>query len=78
MPRKLSVDEIPSIVENLATASRAAPEDGVELHGANGYLHDQFLHDVSNRRTDDYGGSIVNRARLMLETMDAIAIRSAP
>src|SRR5437763_1824720 len=48
-----------------------AGSDGVELHGANGYLLDQFLQDKTNRRTDDYGGSIENRARLMLEVTDA-------
>nr|WP_284734663.1 hypothetical protein [Sphingosinicella terrae] len=47
--------------------------DGVEIHGANGYLIDQFLHDGSNRRTDRYGGSIENRARLLLEVVDAVA-----
>ena len=46
--------------------------DGVELHSANGYLIDQFLQDVSNNRTDEYGGSIENRARFALEVMDAI------
>ena len=46
--------------------------DGVELHGANGYLPDQFLQDVSNTRSDEYGGSIENRARFMLEAMEAI------
>jgi N-ethylmaleimide reductase len=46
--------------------------DGVELHGGNGYLQDQFLQDGSNRRTDAYGGSIENRARLMLETAKAM------
>ena len=51
---------------------RAAGFDGVELHGANGYLQDQFLQDGSNRRTDAYGGSVANRARLMLETTEAM------
>lgn len=46
--------------------------DGIEVHGANGYLVDQFLQDVSNTRTDEYGGSIENRARFALEVMDAI------
>jgi N-ethylmaleimide reductase len=75
VPRELEADEIPRIVEDFAHATRAAREagfDGVELHGANGYLHDQFLQDVSNRRTDGYGGSIANRARLMLDTVDAM------
>lgn len=76
VPRELAADEIPAIVDDFAQATRnarAAGFDGVELHGANGYLHDQFLQDVSNKRTDDWGGSIQNRARLMLETVDAMA-----
>jgi N-ethylmaleimide reductase len=75
MPRELAVDEIPGIVADFAQATRNAREagfDGVELHGANGYLQDQFLQDGSNRRTDAYGGSIENRARLMLETAKAM------
>lgn len=73
-PRALDRDEIPGIVEAYrhgAANALAAGFDGVELHGANGYLLDQFLQDSTNRRTDDYGGSIENRARLMLETVDA-------
>ncbi len=46
---------------------------GVEIHGANGYLPDQFLKDVTNRRTDEYGGSIENRARFLLDIIDAVA-----
>lgn len=46
--------------------------DGVEIHGANGYLLEQFIQDVTNRRTDEYGGSIENRSRLVLEIMDAV------
>ena len=75
IPRALDIDEIPGIVEMFAQATRnarAAGFDGVELHGANGYLHDQFLQDGSNRRTDAYGGSVENRARLMLETVAAM------
>jgi N-ethylmaleimide reductase len=75
VPRELSADEIPAIVEDFAKATRAAQDagfDGVELHGANGYLHDQFLQDISNKRTDSYGGAAENRARLMLETVDAM------
>src|SRR5205823_2126563 len=52
--------------------ARAAGFDGVEVHGANGYLLDQFLEDRSNHRTDDYGGSVGNRARLLLEVVDAV------
>lgn len=73
-PRALERDEIPAIVEAYrrgAVNALAAGFDGVELHGANGYLLDQFLQDRTNRRTDDYGGPVENRARLMLETIDA-------
>lgn len=73
-PRALGTEEIPGIVEAYrkgAENARRAGFDGVELHGANGYLLDQFLRDCTNKRTDAYGGSIENRARLMLETVDA-------
>jgi 2,4-dienoyl-CoA reductase-like NADH-dependent reductase (Old Yellow Enzyme family) len=73
-PRALARDEIPGIVEDFRRGARnaqAAGFDGVELHGANGYLLDQFLQDGSNHRDDDYGGPIENRARLMLEAADA-------
>jgi N-ethylmaleimide reductase len=75
IPRKLAIDEIPAIVADFARATRNARTagfDGVELHGANGYLQDQFLQDGSNQRTDAYGGSIENRARLMVETTKAM------
>ncbi|WP_430913863.1 alkene reductase [Methylobacterium sp. sgz302541] len=74
-PRELGEGEIAPIVEDFAAATRnakAAGFDGVELHGANGYLHDQFLEDGSNRRSDRYGGSVANRARLMVETAEAM------
>jgi 2,4-dienoyl-CoA reductase-like NADH-dependent reductase (Old Yellow Enzyme family) len=73
-PRALERDEIPGVIEAYrkgAENAQRAGFDGVELHGANGYLLDQFLQDKTNRRTDDYGGSIENRARLMLEAADA-------
>jgi 2,4-dienoyl-CoA reductase-like NADH-dependent reductase (Old Yellow Enzyme family) len=73
-PRALCRDELPGIVEAYrqgALNAMAAGFDGVEIHGANGYLLDQFLQDSTNLRTDDYGGSIENRARLMLEAVDA-------
>jgi 2,4-dienoyl-CoA reductase-like NADH-dependent reductase (Old Yellow Enzyme family) len=73
-PRALELDEISAIIEEYrrgAENALAAGFDGVELHGANGYLLDQFLQDVSNHRTDEYGGPIENRARLMLEAVDA-------
>jgi 2,4-dienoyl-CoA reductase-like NADH-dependent reductase (Old Yellow Enzyme family) len=76
VPRALEIDEIPSIVAAYrrgAENAKAAGFDGVEIHGANGYLLDQFLQDRSNKRTDAYGGSIENRARLMLEVADAVA-----
>jgi N-ethylmaleimide reductase len=75
IPRQLETSEIPGIVATFAQATRNAQEagfDGVELHGANGYLQDQFLQDGSNQRADSYGGSIPNRARLMLETLEAM------
>jgi N-ethylmaleimide reductase len=75
-PRALAPKEIPGIVEDFRRAAlnaRAAGFDGVEIHGANGYLLDQFLQDGTNRREDAYGGSIVNRARLLLEVVDAVA-----
>ncbi len=74
-PRALAIEEIPGIVEDYRRAARAALEagfDGVELHAANGYLIDQFLRSGSNHRSDAYGGSIENRARLLVEVMAAI------
>lgn len=75
-PRALEADEIPSIVEGFqqgAVNAREAGFDGVEVHGANGYLLDQFLEDGTNKRTDEYGGSTGNRARLLLEVIEAVA-----
>lgn len=75
-PRALEIEDIRSIVEAFRRAAlnaRAAGFDGVELHGASGYLLDQFLQDGTNHRTDAYGGSIANRARLLLEVADAVA-----
>jgi N-ethylmaleimide reductase len=74
-PRALDISELPGIVEQFrrgAENAKAAGFDGVELHGANGYLLDQFLRDGANRRTDAYGGSIENRARLPLEVTKAV------
>jgi len=74
-PRALEADEIPGVIEAYrkgAENAKAAGFDGVEIHGANGYLIDQFLQDSTNRRTDRYGGPIENRARLMLEVTDAV------
>ncbi|WP_078815650.1 alkene reductase [Prosthecobacter debontii] len=73
-PRALELNELPGIVEAYRRGAQNALEsgfDGVEIHGANGYLLDQFLQSKTNQRTDDYGGSIENRARLMLEVADA-------
>ena len=73
-PRALDIEEIPGIVAAYrkgAENARKAGFDGVEVHGANGYLLDQFLQDSTNRRLDAYGGPIENRARLMLEVTDA-------
>ncbi|MDR3457467.1 MAG: alkene reductase [Verrucomicrobiae bacterium] len=74
-PRALELDEIPGIIEAYRVGgenAQLAGFDGVEIHGANGYLLDQFLQDKTNRRTDEYGGPVENRARLMLEVTDAV------
>jgi N-ethylmaleimide reductase len=73
-PRMLSDDELPGIVEGFRKAAQNAKQagfDGVEIHGANGYLLDEFLRDGSNKRSGPYGGPIENRARLLLEVTDA-------
>lgn len=75
-PRALEPGEIPGIIDSFKRAAANALEagfDGVEIHGANGYLLDQFARDSVNKRTDSYGGSIENRARLMLEVSKAVA-----
>jgi 2,4-dienoyl-CoA reductase-like NADH-dependent reductase (Old Yellow Enzyme family) len=75
IPRALSLGEVKQIPELFQLAARHAKEagfDGVELHGANGYLLDQFLQSSTNQRSDEYGGSIENRTRLMLECTDAV------
>jgi N-ethylmaleimide reductase len=74
-PRALEGHEIPGVIAQFKRAAenaKAAGFDGVELHGANGYLLDQFLRDGTNRRTDPYGGSIQNRARFPLEVVEAV------
>lgn len=74
-PRALELEEIPGIVEAYRKGAENAQKagfDGVEIHGANGYLLDQFLQDKTNHRTDAYGGPIENRARLLLEVVDAV------
>lgn len=75
VPRALELSEIPGIIEAYRKGAENAKEagfDGVEIHGANGYLLDQFLQNSTNKRADEYGGSIENRARLMLEVTDAV------
>jgi len=75
VPRALETEELPGIVAAFRKGAENAMEagfDGVEVHGANGYLLDQFLQDSTNHRSDRYGGTIENRARLMLEVTDAV------
>ncbi|MEO0511500.1 MAG: alkene reductase [Planctomycetota bacterium] len=74
-PRALETHEIPTVVDEFRHGAQCAKDagfDGVEIHGANGYLLDQFIRDGSNHRTDDYGGSIVNRCRFPLEVVDTV------
>ena len=81
VPRALETAEIARVVADFAHAARQARDagfDGVELHGANGYLIDQFLRDGSNVRTDEYGGTVENRARFLLEVFDAVAATWSP
>jgi N-ethylmaleimide reductase len=81
MPRALELHEIPGIIEEFRSGAERALRagfDGVEIHGANGYLPDQFLQDGTNKRTDEYGGPIENRARFLLEvTQGAISVWGA-
>lgn len=89
-PQALTTDQIKSIVANFAQAAKNAIEagfDGVEVHGANGYLIDEFLRSSANTRTDNYGGSLENRARFLLEVLtavtqaigsDRVGLRSSP
>jgi len=75
-PRALERDEIPGVIAEYVHGAKAAKDagfDGVEIHNANGYLLDQFLRDGTNQRTDEYGGSLENRARLTLEVTQAVA-----
>ncbi len=76
VPRPLEVEEIPALVLEFGAAAANAKRagfDGVEIHGANGFLVDQFLRDFANRRSDGYGGSAQNRARFLLEVVDAVS-----
>jgi len=75
-PRELATDEVRATVADHASAARNALRagfDGAELHAANGYLIDQFLHDAAHRRSDVYGGPVDNRLRFLLEVVDAVA-----
>lgn len=75
IPKALSVDEIKKIVQEYVSAAKNAIKagfDGVEVHGANGYLVDQFLRDGTNHRTDEYGGNVENRARFLFEITEAV------
>jgi N-ethylmaleimide reductase len=75
-PRELALEEIPNIIQQFRAAAHnalLAGFDGVEIHGANGYLLDQFLRDGSNQRTDTYGGSVANRIRLLLQVTETVA-----
>jgi 2,4-dienoyl-CoA reductase-like NADH-dependent reductase (Old Yellow Enzyme family) len=75
IPRALERTEIPQLIEAFRRGAQHAQQagfDGVELHAANGYLIDQFLQDSTNRRTDDYGGPVENRARLLIETVETL------
>lgn len=76
VPHELRVGEIPGIIAGFRKAAEnalAAGFDGVEVHGANGYLLDEFLRDGSNKRTDQYGGSVENRTRLLIEVIEAVS-----
>ena len=80
-PRALSADEIPGLVRDYGAAAgraRDAGFDGVEIHGANGYLIDQFLRDGTNQRTDAYGGSVAKRARFLLEITETVCAAWSP
>ena len=75
-PRALELDEIPGVIAEFVSGAKYAKDagfDGVELHGANGYLLDQFLRDGTNHRTDAYGGTVEKRARLLVEVTEAVA-----
>ena len=80
VPKEMTVEEIQSTVEDYVAAAKRAQEagfDGVEVHGGNGYLIDEFLQSKTNQRTDQYGGSMENRARFLIEVIEAIAASGA-
>lgn len=75
VPRALELEEIPSVIDQYRQGAKNALEagfDGIEVHGANGYLIDQFLQDCTNHRTDAYGGSVENRSRFLMEVLEAV------
>jgi NADPH2 dehydrogenase len=81
IPRAMTIEEIKQTIQDFATASEnaiSAGFDGVECHGANGYLADQFIQDVSNKREDEYGGSVENRSRFINEIMKAVVNAVGP
>ncbi|KAJ5391488.1 Aldolase-type TIM barrel [Penicillium cosmopolitanum] len=81
VPRAMTLDEIKQTVRDFVDASKNAIRagfDGVEIHGANGYLLDQFIQDVSNDRTDEYGGSVENRSRLVQEVIESVVDAIGP
>src|SRR6202007_1883598 len=81
MPRALELDEIPGIIEEFRSGAEGALRagfDGVEIHGANGYLPDQFLQDGTNKRTDEYGGGIENRAPFLPEGRQTRSLPGGP
>ncbi len=74
-PKELSLNEISDIIDDFKLAAQNAKDagfDGVEIHGANGYLINQFIDDISNKRTDEYGGSVLNRSKILFEVIDAV------
>ncbi|KAI1813789.1 FMN-linked oxidoreductase [Poronia punctata] len=81
IPEPMTIEDIKQLVQDFVTASKTAIRagfDGVEIHGANGYLLDQFIQDVSNKRDDEYGGSVTNRSRLPIEVLEAVADAIGP
>jgi NADPH2 dehydrogenase len=81
VPRPMTIEEIRQMVQDFATAAKnaiSAGFDGVECHGANGYLADQFIQDVSNKRADEYGGSVENRSRFINEIVKAVVSAVSP
>ncbi|KAJ5152934.1 uncharacterized protein N7482_009412 [Penicillium canariense] len=81
VPNPMTIEEIEQLVQDFVAASKNAIQagfDGVEIHGANGYLLDQFIQDVSNKRHDEYGGSVENRSRLLNDVVESVANAIGP